>query len=102
MTTKALEQFASAIGEYAQHLASHTDAVKGMASASLELREAVREQNRMFSSWRGIVPGEQAETRTGRRVIPGCYREKHLVPSEEYKTLPVGCYNRFKLTPPHQ
>jgi len=76
MSSKALEQFATAMSEYAGHLASHTEAVKGMASASQELREAVREQNRMFSSWRGIEPTERRakERAIGMaQPVPGCY-----------------------------
>jgi signal peptidase len=61
MSSKAMEQFASAISEYAQHLASHTDAVKSMAAASQELRDAVREQNKMFKSWQHIGGEEGGE-----------------------------------------
>ncbi len=46
--SRALEQFAAAISECAEQLARHTDAVKGIASASEELMDVVREMNRML------------------------------------------------------
>lgn len=48
LNNRVIEQFALAVKECAEQLASHTEAVKGMASASQELREAVREMNRML------------------------------------------------------
>lgn len=50
-SAKALEQFAVAMSEYAQHLASHTSAVKDLASASQEMLKAIHEQNLMFEKW---------------------------------------------------
>jgi len=96
-SSKALEQLASAVSEYAQHLMSHTEAVKGIAAAAQELRQAVQEQNRLFSFWQRIVPEEQGRTRTGQHIIPGCYREKHRIKSGEYKPQPPGCYKTLKL-----
>jgi len=46
--SKALEQFAAAMSECAEQLARHTDAVKGIASASQELRDVVRKMNEML------------------------------------------------------
>ncbi len=46
--SRALEQFAAAMSECAEQLARHTDAVKGIASASLELLDVVREMNKML------------------------------------------------------
>ncbi len=46
--SEALEQFAVAMSECAKQLARHTDAVKGIASASQELRDVVREMNEML------------------------------------------------------
>ncbi len=78
MSSKALEQFASAMSEYAGHLSSHTDAVKSMASASQELRDAVREQNKMFGSWRGVAEPEQPKEVSTKTLkpIPGCYKKE--------------------------
>jgi len=48
-TEKALESFAGAMQEYAQHLASHTFAIKGLAEASQELKNSAAEQNHILS-----------------------------------------------------
>lgn len=74
MSARSLQQFAGAMGEYAKHLASHTAAIQGLASASQELRDAAREQNKMFASWRG--PGEKTQKDTSDTSdTPGCYRQ---------------------------
>lgn len=46
--SRALEQFATAMSDCAEQLARHTDAIKGIASASQELLGVVREMNRML------------------------------------------------------
>ncbi len=46
--SRALEQFAAAMSECAEQLARHTDAVKGIARASQELLDVVREMNKML------------------------------------------------------
>ena len=91
-TQQALNSFASAMGEYAQHLASHTTAVKELASVSQELRSAVREQNRFFSQrWGGptlkettveAIPEKEITARSV-KPIPGCYKRRVLAPSDE-------------------
>jgi len=48
-TEQALEKFAVAIGDYAQHLASHTSAIQGLAEASHELKRSAAEQNRVLA-----------------------------------------------------
>jgi len=48
LNDRAMERITSAIKECAEQLANHTEAVKGMASASQELRETVRQINRML------------------------------------------------------
>lgn len=74
MSAKSLQQFSDAMSEYAKHLASHTAAIQGLASASQELRDAAREQNKMFASWRG--PGEKTQKEiTDISSPPGCYRQ---------------------------
>lgn len=47
-TEQALEKFAGAVAEYAQHLASHTSAIQGLAEASNELKRGAAEQNRVL------------------------------------------------------
>ena len=47
-TEQALEKFAAAVAEYAQHLASHTSAVQGLSEASHELKKGAAEQNRVL------------------------------------------------------
>ena len=47
-TEQALEKFAGAIAEYAQHLASHTSAIQGLSEASHELKRSAAEQNRVL------------------------------------------------------
>jgi len=48
MNDRAIELIASSVKDCAEQLATHTEAVKGMASASQELLETVREMNRIL------------------------------------------------------
>ena len=50
LTEQALEKFAVAVAEYAQHLASHTSAIQGLSEASHELKRSAAEQNRVLMS----------------------------------------------------
>lgn len=61
--SRALEQFAAAMSECAEQLARHTDAVKGIASASLELLDVVRQMKRMLQEVSG---GEERDGQGGR------------------------------------
>lgn len=92
---QSLQQFAGAMGEYAKHIGSHTDAVKSMASASQELRNAVREQNKMFGSWQGAAGEKQAESEAIQASIPGCYREKQPFVYQHKPVVP-GCHKELK------
>lgn len=47
-TEKALDSFASAMQEYAKHMASHTQAIVGLSEASQALRTSAIEQNRIL------------------------------------------------------
>ena len=47
-TEKALESFASAMQEYAHHMASHTSAIKGLSEASQALKNSAVEQNQIL------------------------------------------------------
>jgi hypothetical protein len=63
--SKALEQFAAAMSECAEQLARHTDAVKGIASASQELLGVVREMNRILQE----VGVDEERDGQGKRLI---------------------------------
>ena len=69
--SRALEQFAAATSECAEQLARHTDAVKGIASASLELLNVVREINTVL---RGVSVDEETEAQGKRPVTEGHHR----------------------------
>ncbi|MBN1177529.1 MAG: signal peptidase I [Dehalococcoidales bacterium] len=106
-TEQALEKFASAVAEYAQHLASHTSAIQGLSEASHELKRGAAEQNRVLMSLvqnmgnirpiqdiqppRTMAPGkpgpEIAETEKPfhgalEKGVPGCARKRPLTPEE--------------------
>lgn len=82
VVSNALEQFATAMGEYAKHLQSHTDAVKGLAAGSQDLQAAVRDQNQVLGQLKDTLDG--AKPKLERRPAkeekvefpPGCYRGK--------------------------
>jgi len=65
-TQRALEQFSSAMGEYAEHLKSHTAAVQGLSTASQELMKGAAEQNRVLSRLTEIME-EEKDSRRGFR-----------------------------------
>ncbi|MFH0769125.1 MAG: hypothetical protein V1932_06130 [Chloroflexota bacterium] len=56
--SRVLEQFTAAISDCAEQLARHTDAVKGIASASQELLDVVCEMNKML---RRVSVDEESE-----------------------------------------
>lgn len=64
-TQRALEQFSSAMEEYAQHLRSHTSAIKGMSEASQELKKGAIEQNKVLSRLTGVM---QRQMEAGRET----------------------------------
>lgn len=47
-TEKALKSFTAAIADYAQHLSSHTGAIKGLSEASQELKKSAAFQNNVI------------------------------------------------------
>ncbi|MFC1967191.1 signal peptidase I [Chloroflexota bacterium] len=47
-TESALEKFAGAMAEYAQHMASHTSAIQGLSEASHELKRSSAQQNEVM------------------------------------------------------
>lgn len=60
-TEQALVKFASAIEQYAHHLASHTSAIQGLAEASHELKRGAAEQNKVLIRLMGVM--EQPRTK---------------------------------------
>lgn len=55
VNNRTLEQFASALRDCAEQLARHTEAVKSMAEASQELRDTVREINKLLRLGRDVT-----------------------------------------------
>jgi signal peptidase I len=79
--SSALEQFATAMAQYAKHLESHTDAVKGLAAGSRDLQAAVRDQNQVLERLKDALGGGRPRAEQPRptgevRFPPGCYRGK--------------------------
>ncbi len=78
--SRALEQFATAMSECAEQLARHTDAVKGIASASLELLDVVRQMNRMLQE---LSIGEE---RDGQGERPSSHnRSRNLIAEDSVR-----------------
>ena len=94
-TQQALNNFAGAIAEYAEHLKSHTSAIQGLSEASQELRKGAAEQNKVL-----IHLMETMEQRTPKAeevkpevekvgFPPGCVRSRRQL-TEEEKILRAG------------
>lgn len=88
-TQQALNSFAAAIAEYAEHLKSHTGAIQGLSEASQELKRGAVEQNRVLSRIAEVMeqgmPTKKAEipeTKTETPEVtkpgypPGCFRSR--------------------------
>ncbi|MBA7646492.1 hypothetical protein ES703_54256 [subsurface metagenome] len=84
-TQHALNNFASAIELYAEHLKSHTSAIQGLSEASHELKSGAAEQNRVLSRLAEIM--EQ----TPRRVEPITPEVEHVMPEVKKIHFPPGC-----------
>jgi signal peptidase I len=65
-TEQALNSFAGAMREYAQHLASHTSAIKGLSEASQALKEGAAEQNRVLSQMAATLARQKKEREVAR------------------------------------
>ncbi len=96
-TQHALEQFAGAIAEYAQHLKSHTSAIQGLSEASHELKNGAAEQNRVLTHLveimaqkplAGVQPTPETEEAVPEQEI--LEREK-TAPQAEKGKFPPGC-----------
>jgi len=98
-TQQALEKFAFAIAEYAEHLKSHTSAIQGLSEASQELKRGAADQNRFLM---GLM--ERMERATGAEEVVPQLEEKKLEVEEkkpgqeeimrklELKKIPPGCF----------
>ena len=83
-TQKALEQFASAMSEYAGHLRSHTSAIQGLSEASHELKNGAAVQNevliRLVETMEQGVPKKEQVIPKIEQVIP---KIEQVVPKME-------------------
>ena len=94
-TQQALNNFAGAIAEYAEHLKSHTSAIQGLSEASQELRKGAAEQNKVLIHLMETM--EQRAPRAeevkpeveGIKYPPGCVRSRRR-PTEEEEILRAG------------
>jgi len=108
-TQQALQQFAGAIAEYAEHLKSHTSAIQGLAEASHELKSGAVDQNQVLTRLMGVIEQgiplrEQAPTKVenvvcqeetppakkaarARGYPPGCIKNLKLNDNEENDTI---------------
>jgi signal peptidase I len=65
-TEKALSGFTGAMQEYAQHLASHTSAIKGLSEASQALKDGAVEQNRILGHMASTLARQKKEREVAR------------------------------------
>jgi hypothetical protein len=80
-TEKALEGFASAMQQYAHHLASHTSAIQGLSEASQALRNSAAEQNQILSRLSDTLSGEKSGMEVSRveRVVSDLEKRTQMV-----------------------
>jgi hypothetical protein len=112
-TEKALESFAGAMQQYAQHMASHTSAIQGLSEASQALKNSALEQNQILYRLSHSLESEKSEREISRveRVVNELEKRTQLVlqvkdelegkrPAKAYKvpeSLPVA-----EPAPPHR
>ena len=89
-THQALNSFASAIAEYAEHLKSHTSAIQGLSEASQELKKGAAEQNKVLTRLVETMEEmstkpkvEEPEPEVEVRFPPGCIRSRQQLTEEE-------------------
>jgi signal peptidase I len=108
-TENALEKFSLAVSEYAQHLASHTSAIQGLAEASHELKRGAAEQNRVLAhlmenmaqpgALRMVRPQTAAEPEPLHAIAPMPEPEAATVPTDvSQKKSPPGCARKRPLS----
>jgi signal peptidase I len=59
MVDQSLQQFSLAMNEYAKHIASHTESVKGLAASAKELEKAAQTQNEVLEQMKKAMSGEE-------------------------------------------
>jgi len=84
-TQQALNSFAAAMAEYAEHLRSHTSAIQGLAEASQELRKSAAEQNKVLER---IIQEIGLKTLAEKEILPA---EEPRPPKVERGKFPPGC-----------
>lgn len=94
-TEQALEKFASAIGDYAQHLASHTSAIQGLADASQELKTSAADQNRVLSYMlETIEQFDKGEQKTAARTPESEPEPIIVMPEDLYRAESKGIFGK--------
>ena len=94
-TQQALNNFAGAIAEYAEHLKSHTSAIQGLSEASQELRKGAAEQNKVLIHLMETMEQRAPKAEEVKPEVeeikfpPGCVRSRRQ-PTEEEKILRAG------------
>ncbi len=95
-TQQALNNFASAIAEYAEHLKSHTSAIQGLSEASQELKKVPPpEQNKVLSRLTEVMEqrapkAEEVKPKVKDVRFPsGCVRSRRQ-PTEEAEIFRAG------------
>lgn len=100
-TEQALNRFAAAISDYAQHLASHTSAIRGLAEASHELKTGAAGQNRVISyllqsiERAGVIweapPVKNEKPGPEETTTPATIHRPYSKPGIFDKPMPPGC-----------
>jgi hypothetical protein len=100
-TEQALNNFAAAINDYAQHLASHTSAIQGLAEASHELKNGAADQNRVLTyllqniEQAGVIwqapPVKKEKPAAKETVAPVVTHKPYRKPGIFDKPMPPGC-----------
>ena len=84
-TQQALNSFAAAIAEYAEHLKSHTGAIQGLSEASQELKKGAVEQNKVLERIAEVM----AQPRLIRKEVTPVAEAP--VPETQEVKFPPGC-----------
>ncbi len=103
-TEQALEKFAAAIELYAQHLASHTSAIQGLAAASHELKNSAAEQNRVLVHLMEVAKMTEASKEAASLPTPKAEEPKDITspePSAHKPAPPVSKPTSMTVRPIH-
>jgi signal peptidase I len=83
-TQQALNNFAAAMAEYAEHLKSHTSAIQGLSEASHELKKSAAQQNKVLER---LVTAMEPKTPAQDEPAPA----DKLAPKPAKAKYPPGC-----------